>query len=323
MTAPHRATGGRTGLRSDGLTLLSSGARRTVTLPLPSARAVGAAALQAVTAAGVALVAFAAFQLWATDLTQQRAQRDLAREFTDRVARAKVLSTSGTAEEVATLSRPLVGEPVAVLRVPRIGLEQVVVEGSGAEQLQAGPGHLRSTPLPGSRGNAVVLGHRTTYGEPFGRLASLRPGDVVDVATPLAHFTFRVKSTRRVAPGRPDPVTAEGGRAITLVTSDPPHRARGRLVVVAEAPGTVRLADGGGADRPTVVSAHERGLRPDPAAYWPAAIWGLVLAGAYALHRLLRRRWARNTAWLVSSPVLLALAFVWFEQLNRLLPSTL
>ena len=42
-----------------------------------------------------------------------------------------------------------VGDPVALLSIPSIGLEQVVVEGTASGDLLVGPGHRRDTPLPG------------------------------------------------------------------------------------------------------------------------------------------------------------------------------
>ncbi|NHA00350.1 hypothetical protein G5V59_10155 [Nocardioides sp. W3-2-3] len=53
---------------------------------------------------------------------------------------------------------------------PRLDVEQVVVEGTAPGDLFAGPGHLRSTVLPGQAGTSLVYGRAATYGGPFGRL---------------------------------------------------------------------------------------------------------------------------------------------------------
>ncbi len=62
---------------------------------------------------------------------------------------------------------PAEGDPVGEIRIPAIGLDQVVVEGTNTNDLRQGPGHYIGTPLPGQGGNAAIAGHRTTYGHPF------------------------------------------------------------------------------------------------------------------------------------------------------------
>ena len=62
-----------------------------------------------------------------------------------------------------------VGEPVALLSIPRLGISQVVVEGTASGDTLAGPGHLRDTVLPGQVGTSVVYGRAATYGAPVRR----------------------------------------------------------------------------------------------------------------------------------------------------------
>src|SRR3954470_21131658 len=92
------------------------------------------------------------------------------------------------------------GDAVGRIRIDRIGLSTVVVEGTNADDLRKGPGHYPSTPLPGQRGTVGVAGHRTTYGAPFRHLDAARPGDRVEVSLPYGVFTYRVERTRIVKP---------------------------------------------------------------------------------------------------------------------------
>ena len=64
--------------------------------------------------------------------------------------------------------------PVARLRQPRLGIEQVVLAGSSGRVLAFGPGHVSGTAAPGSGGNVVISGHRDTH---FRWLAQLQDGD--------------------------------------------------------------------------------------------------------------------------------------------------
>ena len=73
-----------------------------------------------------------------------------------------------------------VGSPVARLVIPRIELDEVVVEGVGSDELNATPGHLPGSALPGSRGNAVISAHRDRH---FGRLGELQVGDTIETET--------------------------------------------------------------------------------------------------------------------------------------------
>ncbi|HXT90505.1 MAG TPA: hypothetical protein VN714_14730 [Trebonia sp.] len=46
------------------------------------------------------------------------------------------------------------GAPVAVLSIPAIGLRTVILQGTTSSVLENGPGHLRTTVLPGRAGSA-------------------------------------------------------------------------------------------------------------------------------------------------------------------------
>ncbi len=71
--------------------------------------------------------------------------------------------------------------PVARLRVPRLGIDQIVLAGASGRTLAFGPGHVDGTPAPGAPGNAVLGGHRDTH---FRFLERLEPGDelILDTA---------------------------------------------------------------------------------------------------------------------------------------------
>ncbi len=68
--------------------------------------------------------------------------------------------------------------PVARIRVPRLGIDEIVLSGGSGEALAFGP-----TLLPGGgrldgRGTTVFAAHRDTH---FRFLAGLRPGDLIEV----------------------------------------------------------------------------------------------------------------------------------------------
>ena len=53
--------------------------------------------------------------------------------------------------------------PVARLEVPRLGIDQFVLDGASGRTLAFGPGHLSGTAGPGELGNTVFSGHRDTH----------------------------------------------------------------------------------------------------------------------------------------------------------------
>src|SRR3546814_13906831 len=68
------------------------------------------------------------------------------------------------------------GTAIAHIRIPKIGVDETIIEGVSLADLKHGPGHFPETPLPGQEGNAAIAGPRTTYGAPFNRIHELVPG---------------------------------------------------------------------------------------------------------------------------------------------------
>jgi sortase A len=90
------------------------------------------------------------------------------------------------------------GDAIARLRVPRLGINIVVIDGTDAGDLRRGPGRHRETFMPGEGKLVYVAGHRTTYGAPFSDIDRLEPGDTVTVELPYGSIEYRVTSHRIV-----------------------------------------------------------------------------------------------------------------------------
>ena len=135
--------------------------------------------------------------------------------------------------ELVDLLFPAEGEPVGRIRIPRIGVDKVVVEGIGTEDLRKGPGHFDDTPLPGQAGNAAIAGHRTTYGAPFGDIDKLEPGDEIRVTTVLGEAVYTVAGTLIVSPEQVEVVGDYGDNRLTLTACHPKYSAAQRIIVWA------------------------------------------------------------------------------------------
>jgi sortase A len=87
------------------------------------------------------------------------------------------------------------GDPLGQLKVPRLGVNVVAVNGTEDGTLTKGPGRY-SGPLPAfvpGEGELVyVAGHRTTFGAPFAHIDRLRPGDAVTLEVPYATFHYKI-----------------------------------------------------------------------------------------------------------------------------------
>ena len=84
------------------------------------------------------------------------------------------------------------GDPVGRIKVGRIGLKMVVVQGTDHDTLKKGPGHYIRSGLPGEGGLIYIAGHRTTYLAPFAYIDGIKAGDYVTLEVPYGTFTYRV-----------------------------------------------------------------------------------------------------------------------------------
>lgn len=128
-----------------------------------------------------------------------------------------------------------VGDSLTRIKIPKIGLDTVVVEGATTSALKAGAGHFPETPLPCEDGNVAIAGHRTTFGKPFADLEKLAVGDEITLETPVGTCTYEVA----VAPFQVDPsdvwvASPTADPRLTLTTCHPEGSAKHRLVLQAK-----------------------------------------------------------------------------------------
>jgi sortase A len=124
------------------------------------------------------------------------------------------------------------GDSLTRIKIPAIGLDTVVVEGITPSALRAGAGHYPQTSLPCEGGNVGIAGHRTTYGRPFGNLDQLKPGDTIELTTPIGGCVYQVsKAPFVVSPTDLSVIDPTGERSLTLTTCHPKGSAAQRLVI--------------------------------------------------------------------------------------------
>ncbi len=127
---------------------------------------------------------------------------------------------------------------VGRIRIPRIGVDEVVREGVQQMVIDAGVAHWPGTPLAGGWGNGVLAGHRSSHTAPFLRLGELIPGDVIEWTGPGGVHRYRVTGSEVVGADALWIVDQHPGHHLTIFTCHPIGSSAQRLVVRAELEGT-------------------------------------------------------------------------------------
>ena len=131
------------------------------------------------------------------------------------------------------------GAPVARLLVPRLALDEIVIEGVDETSLNVGPGHLPGSAFPGEAGNSVISAHRDRH---FARLGEIGVGDTV-ITESGSHRTRWVVLSKRVVPADAPALFRTSGATLTLTTCWPIRyigTAPERLIVVARPAGVAK-----------------------------------------------------------------------------------
>jgi len=138
--------------------------------------------------------------------------------------------------------------PVARLQIPRLGYDEIVLEGATPRTLAFGPARLFSSAGLGEPGNLELAGHRTSW---FLPLEAVQEGDRIEVQWfdarkhALRERTYTVDAIRIVAPEDVPSLAPASTDALTLITCYPfghSPRSPQRFVVLASPAGPSRLA---------------------------------------------------------------------------------
>lgn len=114
----------------------------------------------------------------------------------------------------------LTAAPIAVLRIPKIGLSAPVFNGTDDLILSRGVGRVRGTAKIGTSGNLAIAGHRDSF---FRELAELTPGDIVELDHLGKVDQYTVTATRVVTPEDISVLNASTSAMLTLITCFPFH----------------------------------------------------------------------------------------------------
>jgi sortase A len=268
---------------------------------------------------GVTLLGFAGWVMGGSQLYYYRVQHDDYASFRSELAQATAPTGPTQPADPKKLLTP--GTPVAVLKIPEIGLSAVVLEGTSGSVLEGGPGHLRDTQLPGQAGVSEIMGRRAAYGGPFARLQSLAPGDVFFVITGQGVARYKVLDVRRAGDKVP-PMSAGQGRLILATADGPPFAPTGVLRVDAQLMSAPQPAPAM-VVTPADLSLSEEALGTESLAWIGLILWGQALVLAAVLLSWMNALWSRWQTWIVAVPVLGFIGLAVANQVTLLLPNLL
>ena len=181
----------------------------------------------ALVCAGGLLTTFAGSRYVSGAAAQDRARREWD-EMSARVAYDEALAVTSQPGEVAIRH----AAPVARLVIPKIGLDEIVLEGIDDEAMNGGPGHFPGSPLPGGAGNSIISAHRDRH---FRSLGEVAVGDTI-VTQSGARTTKWVVVKRKVV-DKDRPVLFPSKTAMLTLTTCWPIRYFGtapdRLILTA------------------------------------------------------------------------------------------
>jgi sortase A len=307
---------------AEGVLVGTATVTRPVTAPRRQLRAGETAEALYVVSSACTIVllvcAWVLFQLLALGrLSEARAQHLLYNQY-----RTELATETAPTGALDYNGKPVTeGSPVALMSIPALGISDVIVDGTASGDLMNGPGHLRTTPLPGNAGVSLVMGRGTTYGAPFRKITTLRPGDAINVLGAQGPVTYLVKDVRAAGdPIPPAPTGASAGRLILATSAGSGFLStlRARDVVYVDADTT--KAKPSGQVYPSVPNA-EKAMQHDPSA-WPLLVLLMAFLTALVLAVSVARRHVRAAlVWLVATPVAIALAWAVTDQVVRLLPN--
>jgi len=172
------------------------------------------------------------------------ARADQARQtWEEAQARGAVAHARAVALRHIPQSAPIDGAPIGRIAIPRIDLDEIVLEGIEAEDLNAGPGHLPGSALPGDRGNSIISAHRDRH---FNHFDALKVGDTVVTESRIGQRSWVIVSQRIVDKDAPA-LFRTSDATLTLTTCWPIRyvgSAPSRLIITAKpvGRGAVRVA---------------------------------------------------------------------------------
>jgi sortase A len=242
----------------------------------------------------------------------ERDKTVLAKELAARFAQAE--SALGT-EDLSPLPSQAFeqGSPIAILEIPKLEVQEVVIEGSSGRDTARAVGHLFGSSGPGQEGNAVLIGRSVSYGAPFKDIGTLETGDEVVILTIQGKAKYIVdRNLESTATGYMGP---SFDNRLTLITASPQSLASSLVVVTATLEEKPFVSY---PQNPAWLATH-----PSSPSSFPIASLLVILVGVLFVgfgYKVVSKFFSRTTVLAIFIPVFLAQSVVLARILFDFLP---
>lgn len=108
------------------------------------------------------------------------------------------------------------GGSLGTLKIPSLGVDVKIFEGTDAAQLAKGAGHFEETSI--WNGNCCIAAHNRGVNAYFGQIHTLNAGDKITLTTKLGTRTYEVVSVSKVAETDRSGLTSSTDNKLTLYT---------------------------------------------------------------------------------------------------------
>ncbi|MFE8699287.1 class D sortase [Cytobacillus sp. FJAT-54145] len=115
-------------------------------------------------------------------------------------------------------NKPLEGEKLGELTIPKLNRVFPIYEGTSAEVLKKGVGHFSKSVLPGESNNSILSGHRDTV---FRGLGELKIHDPLVVTTDFGEFLYKIRRIKIVDAEDRTVMTPKPKGTLTVTTCYP------------------------------------------------------------------------------------------------------
>ena len=126
---------------------------------------------------------------------------------------------SGSYESSFTLVTPdlyYAGGYIGSLKIPSIGVDVKIYQGTDDAALRYGVGHFENTSI--WKGNVAIAGHNRGVNSYFGKIHTLKPGATIQLTTKIGTRKYQVDRMAKIAATDVSVLSARQNDIITLIT---------------------------------------------------------------------------------------------------------
>jgi LPXTG-site transpeptidase (sortase) family protein len=212
------------------------------------------------------------------------------------------------------------GSPVAMLMIEKIGVQEVVLEGTSSAVTVDGPGHRRDTVLPGQAGISVIYGRQSSYTGVFSRLGDLEVGDKIQTITGQGESSYTVSNIRKAGDEATNQLGSSMGRLTLVSTAGIPFFATDVIRVEATLDGSPKQTPNRVIPN-RAIADNENALASNLDALTPLIFMTQLLILVLFAISWLSRKWGKVQSWIAGAPAIIFLGGIWSSQIIQLLPN--